>query len=64
MLTVDQSVMQSLIQDSLKNAAEMEIDSDANKEGPAADNKPEEKQDEPMDGVAEEDNQNPDNMHN
>ncbi len=65
MLAVDQAVMQNLIQDSLKNAAEMEIDSDSNKDAAAgAGSKPEEKHDEPMDGVADESNPHPDHMHN
>ena len=69
MLAVDQTVMQNLIQDSLRNAAEMEIDSDNNKEGAGgagsgAGSKPEEKHDEPMDGAAEESDPHPEHMHN
>ena len=71
MLAVDPTVMQNLIQDSLKNAVDMEIDQDPGKDGATAavsggatNNKPEDKHDEPMDGVADESHQHPEHMHN
>lgn len=57
LLAVDPATMQNLIQDSLMNAAEMDIDSENGKKE-AEPKKPEEKHQEPMDIPPAEQNNN------